>query len=172
MSSGRGYANFVGGVTWIGTPRKTNSGKSVVNISVAVSEDRFDDETKEWVQDGNGKYFESVTIFGRMADNIVASLKPGDRVAVQGPRHPKPKYTDKNGVEHDNENQVIADSVALDLTIYPAHFDRPAGRGGHGDNRQAAAPAAAPKATRKAAAPKAAPKTEDVFGDDDEDGDW
>ena len=165
MSSGRGHADFVGGVTWIGSPRKTNSGKSVVNISVAVSEDRFDEDSKEWVQDGNGKYYESVTVFGRLADNVVASLKPGDRVAVQGSRHPKPKYTDKNGVEHENENQVIADSVALDLKIYPAHFDRPAGKEGQSTKTADAAP----KATRKTAAPKAAPKTEDVFGDDDED---
>ena len=123
MSSGYGFAAFAGGVTWIGQPRQTRGTngrkpRTVVNFSVAVSKDRFNEETKEWEQDAGGKYYESVTAFGRLADNIIASLKPGDRVVVIGDRDPKPPYTDRNGRRRRIEDRELDGSGPL-LAIYP-----------------------------------------------------
>ncbi len=168
MSSGYGFAAFSGGVTWIGEPRQTKGNgnykpRTVVNFSVAVSKDRYNEDTKQWEQDAGGKYYESVTAFGRLADNIIASLKPGDRVVVIGERDPKPAYQDRNGVQHENENQVTAKAVGPDLSMWPWSNNRP----GNGGSSRSSAPAAAPA---KKAAPAAKPATapDQVFGSDDD----
>ena len=159
MSSGFGFAAFTGGVTWIGEPRKTKAGKTVINISVAASEDKRN-EDGSWTQEGNGKYYESVTAFGRLADNIVKTFKPGDRVVVLGHRHPKPDYTDSKGNEHVNENQVVAESVGPDLNMWPWQ----AVREKKSESAPAAAPAAATRPTQTTAPA--------VSSNDDDDEDW
>lgn len=170
MSSGYGFAAFTGGVTWIGQPRQTRGTngrkpRTVVNFSVAVSKDRYNEETKEWEQDAGGKYYESVTAFGRLADNIIASLKPGDRVVVIGDRDPKPPYTDRNGVQHENENQITARAVGPDLSMWPWANNRQAA-----GNGSAAAAAPAAPAPKPAAKPATQPATEEqVFGTDEDD---
>lgn len=174
MSSGYGFAAFSGGVTWIGEPRQTKGGngykpRTVVNFSVAVSKDRYNNETKEWEQDAGGKYYESVTAFGRLADNIIASLKPGDRVVVIGERDPKPPYTDRNGVQHENENQVTAKSVGPDLSMWPWTNNRPSNDGSAVHNTAAPARATqAPAAAAKSTAKPAPASADQVFGDDDD----
>lgn len=171
MSSGYGFAAIAGGVTWIGQPRQTRGingrkPRTVVNFSVAVSKDRFNEETKEWEQDAGGKYYESVTAFGRLADNIIASLKPGDRVVVIGDRDPKPQYTDRNGVQHENENQITARAVGPDLSMWPWANNRQAA-----GNGSAAAAAPAATAPKQASKPVSKPATEEQVFDTDED-DW
>jgi single-stranded DNA-binding protein len=160
MSSGYGFAAFNGGVTWIGEPRKTKAGKTVVNFSVAVSKDRKNDDGT-WTQDGGGKYFESVTAFGRLADNVLTTFKPGDRVIVIGERDPKPSYTDGKGVEHQNENQVTAKAVGPNVEMWPWKAIRESS--GENTSRPKAA-------TQHHSAPKAAPVTSS--SDDDEEDDW
>lgn len=172
MSSGYGFASFSGGVTWIGEPRQTKgrNGKkpqTVLNFSVAVSKDRFNNETQQWEQDAGGKYYESVTAFGRLADNIIKSLKPGSRVIVQGERDPKPDYTDSKGVEHQNENQVVAKSVGPDLSMWAWKEVR------DGNNHESSSESSPRRTTARSTAPAARPAAQTTSSDsDDEDDDW
>ena len=85
-------------------------------------------------------------------------------MVVIGDRDPKPPYTDRNGVQHENENQITARAVGPDLNMWPWANNRPAGNG----SAAAAAPAAtAPKPASK---PVSKPATEEqVFGTDEDD---
>ena len=168
MSSGFGDATFSGGVTWIGEPRQTKgyNGKpprTVINLSVAVSKDKFNSETNQWDQDAGGKYYVSVAAFGHIADNVIKSFKPGDRVLVHGRIEPKPDYTDSKGVEHQNEWQLIADDIGASLSIWPQKAVRESKNGGSGPAPSSAKPSAPAKKTAPVTAPASS---------DDEDDDW
>jgi single-stranded DNA-binding protein len=153
----------------MGEPRKTHKGKTVINFSVVVSKDKFNQETNTWENDAGGKYYESVTAFGRLADNIIKSFKPGDRVIVQGERVPKPDYTDSKGVEHQNENQVNANAVGPDLEMWPWKAVRE--NDGSGSNSGSSSYQSS-AASKPAAAPAAAPAATVSSSNDDDDDDW
>lgn len=148
----------IGGVTWIGDARKTKDGKTVVNIGVVVGFDKRN-EDGTWEQNGNGKYYESLTLYGKLADHAIETFKPGDRIIASGDRVPKPDYTDKNGVEHTDENQINVRAIGPNIQTSAWTRDRSnSGNGGSSRPQQKAAPA-----------PKAAPKpAAKQFDDDDE----
>lgn len=167
------YVSIVGNVTWIGDIHKTKQDKSVVNIGIVVSFDKRN-EDGSWTQNGGGMYYENVTVYGKMADNSVASLKPGDQVIVVGRRVPKQDYVDNNGVEHKNENQINADAIGPTLQMVP--WNRPRKEGGAKQSapaatQQATAPAPATQQA-PAPAPQAQPAPAPVTTSDDEDFDW
>ena len=113
-----------GGITWIGEVRTTNSGKAVVNLSVAVSKDKFNPDTKTWENGAGGTYYESVVVFGPAANRIPETFQKGDRVIVSGSRDPKPEWTDKDGVKHEHDTQVTAKFIGPELLFNKITIER------------------------------------------------
>jgi single-strand DNA-binding protein len=129
---------------------------SVIDFSVAVTPRKKDGDN--WV-DGETNW-QNVTAWNRLAENVAASLKPGDRVIVWGREDMKPGYTNKDGVDVGPRPIVVADFVGLEISFAPAKSERKPANGGN---------SSAPT-TRKAAAAPAPTVTveEDIFSDDDE----
>lgn len=73
--------DIVGNVTEDVTLRITQSGKQVVNVSVAVNH-RKKDAQGNWVDDGTDFY--RVELWGAEANNASQSIRKGDRVIVVG----------------------------------------------------------------------------------------
>ena len=90
-----------------------------------MSKDRFNKETNSWENDVE-KFYDSMTAFGRLADNIIASLKPGDHVIGTGERRAKPEWTDKNGQVHSNDTQIVLRALGPDLNMYSWTNNKPA----------------------------------------------
>ena len=70
---------------------------AVINFSVATSQRRFNEATKEW-EDG-GTIWTSLTAWGKVAEDIAEHVKVGDVVLVDAHMTYKAKYTNKEGVE-------------------------------------------------------------------------
>lgn len=155
--SGFQTVSVVGGVSYITEPRKTKDDRTVVNIGLIVSYDKKTDNG--WEAGAGGHYYESVTVYGAMADHAIASFKKGDTVIVIGRRTPKPDYTDSKGVEHKNESQIVAEALGPNVLLSPWSRERKSSSG--------STTAPAPKKMEKPAV-KAAPAA-DVLDDDD---DW
>lgn len=113
-----------GGITWIGEVRTTNTGKSVVNLSVAVSKDKFNPDTKTWENGAGGTYYESVVVFGPAANRIPETFQKGDRIIVSGSRDPKPEWTDKDGVKHEHDTQITARFIGPELLFNKITIER------------------------------------------------
>jgi single-strand DNA-binding protein len=86
--------------------RFTNSGKGVVNFTVACN-DRKKNEAGEWV-DGDTTYLDAVSWFA--AEQIADELKKGQRVIVTGSLKQR-NYETKDG-EKRTAYEINADSVA------------------------------------------------------------
>jgi single-stranded DNA-binding protein len=164
MAQGFMNGDFKGAITFISEPRKTHTNKTVVNLSLVIERDKYNRETNQYdrATDDEKMYF-SATAFGRLADNIILSLKPGDRVVGDGEFQAKPRYTDKNGVEHKNEIQLVLNKLGPDLSMWPVQLIKTPKSG-------SASTAAAPRA---ASEPKTEPKVvnsgsedNDPFSDD------
>lgn len=167
MTSGFETTTVVGGVTYIGEIRHTRKdNKPILNLSVAVSKDRYVPEDNHWEQGGAGTYYESVTIFGPAAEKAKATFAKGDLVIVVGERNPKPEWTDKNGEKHEHESQITAKYIGVGLLFNDVQIDR--------NKRKSDSAPSAP--ARKASAPAVEPKVEDDSYDDplgdDETEDW
>ena len=136
--------------------------QSVLDFSVASTPRKNVDG--EWV-DGTTNWT-TITVWGRLADNVSASLKKGDRVIAYGREEMKDGYTNKEGVEVAARPILVADFVGLELSYAAAESKREASSGG----ARKAAPAAASK---PAAVSKPAATDEDIFGEDElsDDGD-
>lgn len=124
MTSGFETVTVVGGVTYIGEIKHTKKGASVLNLSVAVSKDRYIPEENRWEQGGAGTYYESVTIFGPAAEKAKNTFSKGDLIIVVGERNPKPDWTDKDGNEHKHESQITAKYVGVGLLFNDVKIDR------------------------------------------------
>lgn len=154
----QGNMNLQGAITYISEPRKTHKGKTVVNLSIVIEKDKYNDETKQWERAGDeDKTYWSATAFGRLADNLLASAKPGDRVVGNGDVQPKPTYTDRNGVEHKNEAQIILRALGPDWNMWPTTVNK---NGSANSPSAATHESAAPAA---ASAPKVQTKVDDAF---------
>ena len=66
----------------------------------------------DWAGERRTDYYDS-TAFGSLAENIVDSLRKGDRVVVSG-RPEVRTWTGDDGVEH-KEKGIVAESVGADL---------------------------------------------------------
>lgn len=71
--------------------RKTNSGKALVNFSIAVEQFAKNDENKT--------DFFRCTAWGKTADFIANYFDKGSLILIEGSMH-NDNYTDNNGVKH------------------------------------------------------------------------
>lgn len=131
----------------------------VVDFSVAVTPRKQVDG--EWT-DGD-TYWVTVTAWNRLAENVVASFKSGDRVFAIGRMEMKPGYTNREGVAVDGRPVMIADFAGHEISFNPASSERRPGSG-----NAASRPAA--KAAASKPAPKAAESAIDWDDEDDDDG--
>lgn len=136
---------------------------AVLDFSVAVTPRKKNGD--EWV-DGE-TYWINVTVWNRLAENVAASLKSGDRVIVLGRTEMKPGFTKKDGTEAPARPIVVADFVGLDLGFDAAHSDR-VSKGGNAKSSSNSG-----SGGQKQESKKAAPVEEDIFNEDngaDDDG--
>lgn len=137
--------------------RTTAGKKPVINLSLAVNS-RIRNENGEWV-DGES-YFVRAVAFDRLAEHIDKSLNIGDPVIGAGTLKKARTWTDKNGVEHNNDTELLLDYIGVDLNRRDTTTIKPDYSGGNGATTRSTT-ARPPKAA--APAPAAAPATDDVF---------
>lgn len=94
---------IVGNLTAMPELKQTNSGKSVVNFSLASTPRKPDGS------DGNTNFY-NVTAWEYLADNFAASFKTGDRLIVVG-RVTQDKWTDKESEKVMSRLVVTADEI-------------------------------------------------------------
>jgi single-strand DNA-binding protein len=95
--------------------KSTQSGLSVVNITIASTPSKFDKTSNEWV---NGEtLFLRASAWRIFAEQIAGSLKKGDKVIAQG-RLVAQSYTDKDGNAR-TSTQLELESCGLDLSRPP-----------------------------------------------------
>ena len=95
--------------------KNTSSGLAVVNITIASTPSKFDKTTSQWV-DGQ-TLFMRATGWRTMAEQIVASMKKGDKVIALG-RLVAESYKDKDGNER-TATRLDLESVGIDLSRPP-----------------------------------------------------
>ena len=131
--------------------------RSVIDFTVAVTPRERDGN--DW-KDGTTSW-NNVTVWGKLADNVASSVRPGDRVIVHGREETKAPFEKKDGTMSLPKIVIVADFVGLELGMHSASSDRVPGA------KSGSAPAAkAPAAKKKAAAAPA-----DDLGSFDEDDD-
>lgn len=167
-------ATVTGNIGRIEELRETNSGKKVVNFSVAETKRFHNKDTGQW-EDGDTIWY-NFTAWDRLAENLCAVDDNGNPL-VSGGTHVivlahyvlKKGYTNKDGIEVGPQPQLIADDIAVSMKAFPATSPR---IGGRGESKPAKKPATQRSAQKQA--PKPAPKTQEddfdnLFDDDDED---
>lgn len=146
--------------------RTTKDGNANLDFSIAVTPRRRD-ENGEW-GDGDTTWH-NVKVWGRLAENVEQSIKPGDRVIVKGYISLRKGYTKDDGTVVADRNQLTADFVGIDLTFDPAKSERkPRGTGsynGGGASRGDSNSGGASRKPAQAAAPAPAAKKEESFDD-------
>lgn len=152
----------VGNIARINELRRVGKdNRAVVDFSVAVTPQVRDGDN--W-KDGN-TLWNNCTAWGKMAENIVNTFKPGDRVILSGDETMSDGYTDKDGNERDGRPQITVDKIGVELTWDSAESHREAkGDGGSkGPAKKKSAPA------KKKAEPVVEDDDLDFEDDDDED---
>jgi single-strand DNA-binding protein len=101
MSQGLNRITIIGNLGRNPEMRYTQTGKSVCNMSIGVTEKRrngedFLDHT-EWF---------TIVCFGKIADNVVRFLKKGRQVYVDGKIQNK-KWKDKNGIQRTSYEIIV-----------------------------------------------------------------
>lgn len=77
------------------------NGNSVINLNVASTPSKFNKDTGKMEQDESNTVFWRLAIWRKQAENVLASLKKGQRVIAQG-RVKANNWTDDNGAKrHD-----------------------------------------------------------------------
>ena len=109
----------------------TQSGLSISSFRLASSQRRYDRVKGEWV-DGETNWY-TVTAFRQLADNVLASLRKGQRVVVTGRVRIR---SWESGERSGMTVEVDADAIGHDLVWGRSTFER----------RVASAPAAGPAA--------------------------
>lgn len=143
--------------------RHTDKGKVVLNLNLAFNERVFNQNTQQW-EDSDTFYMNAVA-FDKLAENIDHTLEPGDRVVGSGNVKKKRDWTDKNGVEHTNDTEILLDTLAPDLRLSTVNIDR-----SYRKNRDNGSSAPASRPATKKATPRPAPKEEnDPFAGDFDD---
>ena len=107
-----------------------NTGKSFARFSLAWSE-RSKDKTGQWV-DGPTQWLQC-TAFGRVAENLAASLHKGDRVNVTGRIKPE-SWSSQQGEQTVLSVQV--DTVGPDLTFASVQVQKNPKGSGAGTGQQ------------------------------------
>ncbi len=87
--------------------RQTQDGKTVARVRLAISQRKFNQQTKQW-EDGESIFINAVG-FGDLADHMVSTLSKGMRVIVSG-RLKQDAWLDKeSGVQRTDKSIVIED---------------------------------------------------------------
>lgn len=123
--------------------RYSQAGKPVGNLTVAVSDRKFDRQSNEWV-DGD-TWFARCVIFGEMAEHAAASIHRGTRVIASG-KVVQREWQDKEGQKRVSV-EVILDEIGPSLRKATAQVARTASAGapaGGSRPQQASEPWAAP----------------------------
>lgn len=142
--------------------RYSQAGKPVANVTVAVSDRKFDRQKNEWI-DGD-VWFARCSMFGELAEHAAASIHKGTRVIGFG-RIVQRSWEDKEGQKRSSV-ELILDALGADLRYATAQITRAASQGGA--QRTNAVPAASeePWQTPGAQTDGWATSTPGGFGDD------
>ncbi|MFB8191367.1 single-stranded DNA-binding protein [Microbacterium sp. NPDC055988] len=91
-------------------------GRPYARLLVVENDRRFNDQTKEW-EDVGEPIFHNTVVFGRLAENVKASLREGNAVVVSGDLH----FTsyEKDGQRRQG-TQIVASTVAPSLKFATA----------------------------------------------------
>jgi single-strand DNA-binding protein len=130
----------------------SESGVKYARFQIAVNERVKDAESGQWA-DGDA-VFHRVSAFGKVAENVQASLKKGDTALVMGDLEQR-KWADKTTGEPRTGSEVVADAVGVSLKYRSATVNRApaadAGPKADGPDVTATGPVTTPKATTKSA---------------------
>lgn len=127
-------ATVVGNVTRDPEHKVTNGGMSIANFGIAWNKRKQDgeDETS----------FFDVSTFRQLADNVVSSIKKGDRVVISG-HFQQDRWTTPEG-ENRSKVSFVADEVAVSLKWATASAEKNEKGGSFGGGAQRQAAPAAP----------------------------
>lgn len=106
--------------------RYSQAGKAIGNLTVAVSDRKFDKQSNQWV-DGD-TWFARCVIFGEMAEYAAGSIHKGTRVIANG-RVVQREWQDKEGQKRVSV-EVILDEIGPSLRYATAQVTRAASNGG------------------------------------------
>jgi len=160
------YANFrlvEGNCSWVSQNglRKVGSGDretSVFDFGI-ISSQRVRGDNGEWT-DGEPDRI-SVTVWGRLAENVAKSIDVGTRVIVSGEVRMKAPYVNKEkGIDNPASEYINADCVGLSLEFASGKLERNPSNGGGSS-------ASASRKTTSAPAKKAAAKPPVEIDDSD-----
>ena len=102
--------------------RYTQAGKAVGNVTVAVSDRKFDKQTSQWV-DGD-VWFARCTLWGELAEHAAGSIPKGTRVIGFG-RIGQRDWEDKDGQKRSSV-EVTLDEIGPSLRYATAQVTRAA----------------------------------------------
>lgn len=91
--------------------RYSPSGVAVAKFRMVCSKQKYNEETKKWEDDR--VLWMPVTVFKKVAENVVESIQKGDLVTVVGRLQTDEWTTD--GGEKRSQVSCVADSVAVSL---------------------------------------------------------
>lgn len=132
------HVTIVGNIAGDVQIRYLNSGKGVLEVSVAVNERKK--EGDRWV-DGEASFYDC-TLWDQMAENAAESLQKGNRVIVVGVLK-QDKWTTDGG-EKRSKVKIQVDSIGPDLrwaTASVVRNERQSGNGGQAAPSQSSLPA-------------------------------
>lgn len=142
--------------------RYSQAGKPVANVTVAVSDRKFDRQKNEWV-DGD-VWFARCSMFGELAEHAAASIHKGTRVIGFG-RIVQRSWQDKEG-QNRSSVELILDALGADLRYATAQVTRAASTGGQSTPNTAQAVSDEPWQTPGSQTATDAWSTPGSFGDD------
>lgn len=117
--------------------RFTNGGRAVGNVTIAVTDRRFDRARNEWV-DGD-TWFARCTLWGELAEHAASSLSKGTRVIATG-RIGQRDYEDRDGIKRTTV-EVTVDEIGASLRYATAQVTRAKSNTDTGQQDPWAAPA-------------------------------
>lgn len=131
---------FVGNLGGDPNLRYLPKGTAVATINVGDTPRRMDKATNQYI-DGE-TLWQTVEVWDKLAENVAASLKKGDRVIVIG-RLVAEKFNDKTTGEPRTVTKLKATFIGPDLSYATAAVTRNprGGNGGNGGGYQQQAPA-------------------------------
>lgn len=119
------HITLTGNITRDPELKYAQNGKAYAFFTIAWNE-RTKDKTGEWVD--TPPMWVNVTCFGRVAENVAASLNKGNRVTVQGRAEPE-EFHPTNGTPPTMQIRIVADSVAADLRFQTVQITKSGNRG-------------------------------------------
>ncbi len=113
--------------------RFTQGGRPVGNVTIAVSDRKYDKARNEWV-DGD-VWFARCTLWGELAEHAAASIRKGTRVIAQG-RISQRDFEDREGVKR-TAVEVTLEDIGASMRYATATVTRAASSGRQQTGQQA-----------------------------------